>query len=84
MGLELGKGKTLDEIIAGMKMIAEGITTTLSVRKLAQREKVEMPICEQVFSVLHRGKDPKTAFRDLMSSELKDEYKTTGGEKDEI
>jgi glycerol-3-phosphate dehydrogenase (NAD(P)+) len=82
VGIELGKGKTLDEIKAGMKMIAEGITTTLSVHKLAQREKVEMPICEQVFSVLYRGKDPKIAFRDLMSRELKDEYKTTGGENE--
>jgi len=84
VGIELGKGKTLDEIIAGMKMIAEGITTTLSVRQLAQRENVEMPICEQVFSVLHQGKDPKVAFRDLMSRELKNEYKTSGGEKNEI
>jgi glycerol-3-phosphate dehydrogenase (NAD(P)+) len=84
VGIELGKGKSLDEIIAGMKMIAEGITTTLSVHQLAQKEKVEMPICEQVFFVLHQGKDPKAAFRDLMSRELKDEYKTIGGEKNEI
>ena len=84
VGIELGKGKTLNEIIAGMKMIAEGITTTLSVRQLAQREKVEMPICEQVFSVLHQGKDPKKAFRNLMSRELKNEHKTTGGEKNEM
>jgi len=84
VGIELGKGKTLDEIIDGMKMIAEGITTTLSVQQLAQRENVEMPICEQVFSVLYRGKDPKIAFRDLMSRELKDEYKTRGGEQNEI
>jgi glycerol-3-phosphate dehydrogenase (NAD(P)+) len=84
VGSELGKGKTLEEIISGMKMIAEGITTTLSVHQLAQREKVEMPICEQVFSVLHRGKNPKDAFRDLMSRELKDEYKTSKGEKNEM
>lgn len=75
VGIELGKGNTLDEIISGMKMVAEGITTTLSVRQLAQREKVEMPISEQVYSVLYERKDPKTAFRDLMSRELKDEYK---------
>jgi glycerol-3-phosphate dehydrogenase (NAD(P)+) len=77
----LGKGKSLEEIISGMKMIAEGITTTLSVRQLAQRENVEIPICEQVFSVLYRGKNPKDAFRDLMLRELKDEYKTSKGEK---
>jgi glycerol-3-phosphate dehydrogenase (NAD(P)+) len=75
VGSELGKGKTLREIISGMKMIAEGITTTLSVHQLAHRNKVEMPICEQVFYVLYKGKDPKEAFRDLMSRELKDEFK---------
>jgi glycerol-3-phosphate dehydrogenase (NAD(P)+) len=74
IGTELGKGKILDEIIDGMQMIAEGITTTLSVYQLAQREKVEMPICEQVYAVLYQGKDPKEAFRELMSRELKDEY----------
>jgi glycerol-3-phosphate dehydrogenase (NAD(P)+) len=80
VGCELGKGKTLKEIISGMKMIAEGITTTLSVRQLAQREKVEMPICEQVYSVLYEGKNPRDAFRDLMSRELKDEYNIFEGE----
>ena len=81
VGTELGKGKTLEEIISGMKMIAEGIPTTLSVRQLAQREKVEMPISEQVYNVLYKGKDPRKAFRDLMSRELKDEYKTKRGEQ---
>jgi glycerol-3-phosphate dehydrogenase (NAD(P)+) len=84
VGSELGKGKSLKEIISGMKMIAEGITTTLSVHQLARREKVEMPISEQVFDVLYQSKNPKDAFRDLMSRELKDEYKTSKGEKNEI
>ncbi len=75
VGSELGKGKTMGEINSGMKMIAEGITTTLSVHQLAEREKVEMPICEQVYYVLYKGKDPKEAFRDLMSRELKDEFR---------
>ncbi|UCE43307.1 MAG: NAD(P)-dependent glycerol-3-phosphate dehydrogenase [Candidatus Aminicenantes bacterium] len=76
VGSELGRGKTLEEIISGTKMIAEGITTTQSVHQLAQRENVETPICEQVYSVLYEGKNPTDAFRDLMSRELKDEYKT--------
>lgn len=80
VGSELGKGKNLEEIISGMKMIAEGITTTLSVCQLAQRENVEMPISEQVYSVLYEGKNPRDAFRELMSRELKDEYKTLKGE----
>jgi glycerol-3-phosphate dehydrogenase (NAD(P)+) len=81
VGTELGKGKSLEDIISGMKMIAEGITTTLSVCQLARKENVEMPISEQVFSILYEGKNPRDAFRDLMSRELKDEYKTFKGEK---
>ncbi len=84
VGGELGKGKAVKEIISGMKMIAEGITTTLSVHQLAQREKVEMPISEQVFHVLYQGKDPKQAFRDLMSRELKDEYHSRKGDNNEV
>lgn len=73
VGYELGKGRRLEEIVGGMKMIAEGITTTLSGWKLAQREKIEMPICEQVYHILYEGKDPRTALQDLMSRKLKEE-----------
>lgn len=75
VGYELGKGKTLEDIVSGMKMIAEGISTTKSVRQLAQKEKVEMPICEQVYQIIYGRKDPKRALYDLMSRELKEEYK---------
>ncbi len=84
VGFELGKGKSLEEIVSGMKMIAEGISTTKSIRQLAQREKVEMPICEQVFQIIYGKKDPKQALYDLMSRELKEEYKTQKGDDDEI
>lgn len=73
IGVELGKGKSLDEITSEMKMIAEGITTTLSVHQLATREKVEMPICEKVYHVLYKNKNPKTALQELLSRKLKDE-----------
>lgn len=83
VGTELGKGKKLEEIISGMKMIAEGITTTLSVFLLAREVNVEMPISEQVYSILYERKNPRDAFRELMSRELKDEHKFFKGEKDE-
>jgi len=54
-------------------MIAEGITTTLSVHQLATREKVEMPLCEKVYHVLYKNKNPKTALQELLSRKLKDE-----------
>jgi len=73
IGVELGKGKSLEEITSEMKMIAEGITTTLSVHQLANREKIEMPICEKVYQVLYKNKNPKTALQELLSRKLKDE-----------
>ena len=75
IGMELGKGKSLKRIVSSMKMVAEGITTTLSVHQLAKREKVEMPICEQVYQVLYKNKDPKKVLQNLMSRKLKSEYK---------
>jgi glycerol-3-phosphate dehydrogenase (NAD(P)+) len=74
VGYELGKGKSLNSIISGMKMIAEGVPTTLSARELAKKRKVEMPICEQVYQVLYENKNPKKAIYDLMSRTLKDEF----------
>jgi glycerol-3-phosphate dehydrogenase (NAD(P)+) len=75
VGFKLGEGKSLEEIVSAMKMIAEGITTTLSVHQLARREKTEMPICEQVYQVLYRKKAPRAALQDLMSRKLKKEFR---------
>ena len=75
VGMELGKGKSLNDIVSSMKMVAEGITTTLSVHQLAKREKIEMPICEQIFQVLYRNKNPRKSLQNLMSRKLKSEYK---------
>ncbi len=73
VGYELGKGRQLEEIVSGMKMIAEGITTTLSGWQLAQKNKIDMPICEQIFHILYEGKDPRFALQNLMSRKLREE-----------
>lgn len=73
VGYELGKGRQLEEIVSGMKMIAEGITTTLSGWQLAQKNKTDMPICEQVYQILYEGKDPRSALQNLMSRRLREE-----------
>ncbi len=71
VGYELGEGRRLSEILAETKMVAEGITTTLSVRELAARKEVEMPICTEVYRVLYEDKDPEESVRDLMLRALK-------------
>jgi glycerol-3-phosphate dehydrogenase (NAD(P)+) len=73
LGVELGKGKSLAEIMAGTPMVAEGIVTTLSARRLALREGVEMPMAEQVYQILYHKKEPRKALADLMSRTLKEE-----------
>jgi len=73
VGMEIGRGRRLSEIVAEMRMVAEGIPTTLSAYQLGLREGVEMPIIEQVFQILYRKKDPRKALTDLMSRGLKDE-----------
>jgi glycerol-3-phosphate dehydrogenase (NAD(P)+) len=73
VGYELGKGTTLKSIVSSMKMVAEGIGTTQSAYQLAQKEKIEMPILDQVYQILYKDKNPRTALQDLMSRKLKNE-----------
>jgi glycerol-3-phosphate dehydrogenase (NAD(P)+) len=73
VGLELGRGRKLPEILAGMKMVAEGVKTTLSAYQLAQKLGVEAPIVAQMYLILNENKDPRLAVADLMNRELKAE-----------
>jgi glycerol-3-phosphate dehydrogenase (NAD(P)+) len=73
VGQELGRGRTLREILAGMKMVAEGIHTTVAARRIARALGVEMPISEQIYQVLYRGKPPRKAVEELMTRALKAE-----------
>jgi glycerol-3-phosphate dehydrogenase (NAD(P)+) len=66
VGMELGRGRSLDEILAGMHMVAEGVKTTLSAYQLAQRLGVVMPITEQMYRILYEGKPPRQAVGELM------------------
>ncbi|MEZ4600944.1 MAG: NAD(P)H-dependent glycerol-3-phosphate dehydrogenase [Syntrophotaleaceae bacterium] len=73
VGLEIGRGRKLTEILSGMKMVAEGVKTTLSGYQLAQKLGVEAPIIEQMYLILNEDKDPRRAVSDLMQRELKAE-----------
>jgi glycerol-3-phosphate dehydrogenase (NAD(P)+) len=73
IGVEIGKGRKLPEILADMLMVAEGIATTKSAYQLAQKVGVEVPIVEQVHRILFEGKDPLRACYDLMTRDPKDE-----------
>lgn len=73
VGIELGKGRRLEDILAGMQMVAEGVKTTLSAYQLAQRLNVDTPIIEQMYLILYQDKDPRQAVSDLMLRDLKAE-----------
>ncbi len=71
VGFELGRGKSLPQVLGSMKMVAEGIATAVSVQQLARRESVDMPISAEIYKVLYENKSPRDSLRDLMSRELK-------------
>lgn len=74
VGVELGRGRRLPEIMAGMHgMVAEGVLTTDAALGLARKHGIEMPISEQMHEILHAQKSPKDAIRELMSRPGKDE-----------
>ena len=74
VGVELGHGKPLPEIIAGMHgMVAEGVLTTNAALGLARAKGVEMPITEKMHAVLHDGKSPRDAIHELMTRSVKSE-----------
>jgi glycerol-3-phosphate dehydrogenase (NAD(P)+) len=74
VGVELGRGRKLPEIIAGMRgAVAEGVFTTQAAVGLAQARGVEMPITEQMDAILHRDKSPAEAMHDLMTRSAKSE-----------
>jgi glycerol-3-phosphate dehydrogenase (NAD(P)+) len=73
VGVALGQGKHIDEIISNMRMVAEGVKTAKSTVALARKLNVEMPIAEKMYSVLYEGLKPQDAISDLLERRLKEE-----------
>lgn len=73
VGMLLGEGRSLDEILAEMKMVAEGVQTAKAAHALAERVGVEMPILAEVHAVLFEGRHPREAVTNLMMREPKAE-----------
>ena len=73
VGFNIGQGKTLDEIISGMNMVAEGVKTAESVALWSRKNNIEMPITNAVYKVLFEQLDPKDAVHELMTRNAKEE-----------
>lgn len=75
VGRELGRGKKIDDILSGMEMVAEGVSSAESVHALCQKVGVELPIINEVYAVLFEGKEPKKAVVDLLQRDAREEWK---------
>jgi len=73
LGLALGAGKTVEQAVAEIGQVVEGVKTAAEVWRLAQRYGVDMPISEQVYGIIHQGWNPYQCLRDLLSREQKQE-----------
>jgi glycerol-3-phosphate dehydrogenase (NAD(P)+) len=73
VGMEIAKGRKMNDILTKMYDVAEGVPTSKAAREIARKLKIEMPITEEVYSVLYEGKDPFKAITQLMQRELKNE-----------
>jgi len=73
MGVELTKGRSLEEITKSMSGVAEGVGTTIVAHNLARRFELEMPIIDKIYQVLYDGLDPRQAASELMEAEARHE-----------
>jgi glycerol-3-phosphate dehydrogenase (NAD(P)+) len=73
LGIELGKGRALPEILASTRMVAEGVGTAGALLALASEYQIELPITAQVNAILHHGKSPREAMEQIMGRPQKRE-----------
>ena len=73
VGVELTKGRPLDEILKSMNGVAEGVTTAVVAYNLARQFELEMPITEKIYQTLYEGLDPRQAASELMEAEARHE-----------
>jgi glycerol-3-phosphate dehydrogenase (NAD(P)+) len=77
VGRAIGEGKKLQDILAGMEMVAEGVETTRSVIELSKKYRVDMPLAGEVHKILFENKNPRKAVEDLMQRAPKNEMEFT-------
>lgn len=73
VGEQLGLGKSIEQILSSMEMVAEGVETVKAAHKLGRKYGVAMPITDEVYAIIYRHKDPRRAVKDLMGRKMKSE-----------
>ncbi|BDU50646.1 NAD(P)H-dependent glycerol-3-phosphate dehydrogenase [Haliovirga abyssi] len=74
VGEKLGEGKTIEDIMREMIMVAEGVPTAKAVHEIAKEKGIEMPVVESVYKIIYESEKPKVILQKLMSRELKGEF----------
>jgi len=75
VGREIGEGKKVKEILAGMEMVAEGVETAKNAYELGQKAGISLPIISEVYRILYEGKNPRIAVEDLLGRHAHEEWK---------
>ena len=70
LGLLIGQGRSLSESLFNMNMVVEGVETTRSVHMMASDNGISMPICNEVYNILFKDKNPRNAINELMLRDL--------------
>ena len=70
----MGRGRALEDVLASLGHVAEGVRTAQSAHDLAEKLAVELPICNEVYNVLYEGKSPQEAVTDVLRRPLKKEW----------
>lgn len=74
VGLEIGRGRALEDVLSGMREVAEGVRTTRAVYEIARRQRIEMPITAAVYEALYENKSAREAVNELMTRPLREEF----------
>lgn len=75
VGLALGQGQSISQILEGMNMVAEGVKTAQAVHELMVKNRIKAPICQAVYEILYENKDPRQAVEEITSIELSKELR---------
>jgi glycerol-3-phosphate dehydrogenase (NAD(P)+) len=70
LGLKIGQGKTPEQALQEMTMVAEGVNSTKSGYQLAVKNKIEMPIVNEMYKILFENKSPRDSMKDLMTRQV--------------
>lgn len=74
VGFRIGRGEHIKDILGSMIMVAEGVQTSLSVRLLAEKFDMDMPVSAEIYEIIHRNKESKESIKSLLGRTLKDEH----------